>query len=319
MAAPPAPRAFSDVAKGEQFSAFILDAFNQPVAASAGEGGAFSLLVVFGRCRFRLDESFVARTLGAILGATPEALHVCQLEDRIFLFSVSCKQVGLAVYKIKQFSCVEFELFFQLFNDSGLSFARSRSSNDPVFPWLEAGKKKSLAVAGIKRSVLTGANKIPVGSHSLGNVERSANPNHKSVFERLHFPRVSVFERLNWNRNNSAKGNQSSRRAPREIFRPVHRPVGNLSSRRSNLDLNLVDKVRQHDWNSERLNLDLNLAPVNVVSRDSIEVTSSAPVRCRRCLSSSHPRHACRSPIKCSKCFMWGHIAAACNENWKRL
>jgi hypothetical protein len=53
-----------------------------------------------------------------------KAFRVCQLEDRIFLFSVSCKAVGFEIYKLRIFSCDEFEVSFHLFN-VGLAAARS--------------------------------------------------------------------------------------------------------------------------------------------------------------------------------------------------
>jgi hypothetical protein len=56
------------------------------------------------------------------------------VEDRIFLVSVSSMDIGFEVYKIRKFICIELELSFHLFNEAGLSSARSFSSNLPVYP-----------------------------------------------------------------------------------------------------------------------------------------------------------------------------------------
>jgi len=133
-------------AAGAAFSAFILSKFGKEIAASYSSSDCFSLLVAFGRCRFRLDDSFVASSLTSILGCSAEALHVCSLEDRIFLFSVSCKAVGFEIYRLRGFSCDEFELFFHLFNEAGLAAARVSISRQPEpFPWVEV-RKKNLAM-----------------------------------------------------------------------------------------------------------------------------------------------------------------------------
>lgn len=79
--------------------------------------------------------------------------------------------------------------------------------------------------------------------------------------------------------------------------------------------------VQEQDAGLDCLNLDLNLGPSNnasVVSNAGappMNLTPSAPVLCRRCHSSSHPRHACKAPIKCDNCFGWGHVAVSCHEN----
>jgi hypothetical protein len=156
-------------AAGAAFSAFISSKFGESVGASNLSLVGFSLLVAFGRCRFRLEEAFVASSLSTILGCSGDALSVCSLEDRIFLFSVSCKLVGFEVYKIRSFSCEEFELSFHLLNNAGLAAARLKASGQPKqFPWIQAGKKPSYAdMVKSRNVVLTGANKQKIGSKPL--------------------------------------------------------------------------------------------------------------------------------------------------------
>lgn len=199
MAGPSELPPLAALAAGVKFSSFILQSFGIPVAPPSSTSGSFALLVAFGRCRSRLDDLFVAEVLSAILGGPADSFQVSLVEDRIFLFLVSSKAVGFEVYKLKKFACSEFELFFQLFNDSGLSFARSHICSKPVFPWVEVKKKFSFAdKARLPAKVLTGANSIPLGS-SVGS-PRMVVPRHQraSVFDRIIFPKVSVFDRLSW-------------------------------------------------------------------------------------------------------------------------
>ena len=165
MATPAKLPSVASAAVGEKLSSFILGKYGMPVAPGASSAGAFALLVALGRCRFRLDESFIASTLSAILGDLAEHFHVSLIEDRIFLFSVSSKAIGFEIYRIREFVCDELELSFHLFNDSGLASARSFSSNLSVFPWVEVRKKSSYAdVVKKPTAILTGANRVPIRS-----------------------------------------------------------------------------------------------------------------------------------------------------------
>jgi len=87
-----------------------------------------------------------------------------------------------------------------------------------------------------------------------------------------------------------------------------------------------MERLQCFDHNShglsverDELNLDLNLGSLFGVSKGSVDLSSSVPVSCRRCHSSSHSRFACKAPIKCDKCLGWGHVAASCRANWENL
>lgn len=73
-----------------------------------------------------------------------DRFQVCLVEDRVFL--VSCKEVGFEIYKIRKFSCDDFELSFHLFNETSLAAARSLSSCKPVFPWAEVKGNRPLLI-----------------------------------------------------------------------------------------------------------------------------------------------------------------------------
>ena len=127
------------------------------------------------------------------------------IEDRIFIFSVSSKAIGFEIYRIRKFVCDELELSFHLFNDSGLASARSFSSNLLIFPWVEVRKKSSYADVVKKPAiVLTGANRVPIRSSPVRQ-NATSKAQRKSVFDRLSFPRISVFDRLSWDPRRSVK------------------------------------------------------------------------------------------------------------------
>lgn len=102
------------------------------------------LLVTFGQCHFRLEASFVASALSSLIGYPTDALNVESLEDRFFLFLVSCKAIGFEVYNIRKFSCDEFELSFHLLNDLGLDATRLLAFGKPKpSPLVEVTKAPS--------------------------------------------------------------------------------------------------------------------------------------------------------------------------------
>ena len=111
---------FSALAAGSVFASFINSKFGKAVSVLPPSKEEFSLLVAFGRCRFRLDVPFVAGTLCMLFGSSSDSFKVGLVQDRIFLFNVSYKAVGFEIYKIRELSCDEFKLSFHLFNDAGL-------------------------------------------------------------------------------------------------------------------------------------------------------------------------------------------------------
>ena len=169
------------------------------------------------------------------------------IEDRIFIFSISSKAIGFEIYRIRKFVCDELELSFHLFNDSGLASARSFSSNLPVFPWVEVRKKSSYADVKKPIAVLTGANRVPIRSSPVRQNDTS-RAQRKLVFDRLSFPRISVFDRLNWDPRRSVK---------HQVFqKQFSQPISNSSA---------MERIQCSDHNSQwlsverdELNLDLN-------------------------------------------------------------
>jgi len=142
-------------------------------------------------------------------------------------------------------------MFFLLFNEHGLSVARSLIDNSPKFPWVEVKHRRSYAdVVALGSRHLTSANAVPINgkrsSMASSNIRRSVFKRiqfpksatavaRKFVFDRIQFPRVSVFDRLNMPRNSS--GAHSSVKA--NSFAPTDLPSPELEQVENSVDLNL--------------------------------------------------------------------------------
>lgn len=82
-----------------------------PIAFSPS---AFYLVVSFDRSAVCLNEDSVGLILQACLGGVGKDFNVIHLLGWMFSFSLSCKNVGFMIYKLKSFSCKSFATFFHL-------------------------------------------------------------------------------------------------------------------------------------------------------------------------------------------------------------
>jgi hypothetical protein len=72
------------------------------------------MVVAFGRASFKMEEDLVGIALEAVTGGFCGQLQVSLLHDRVFSFSVSSKEVGFHILKLRKFSCPQFKCFFYL-------------------------------------------------------------------------------------------------------------------------------------------------------------------------------------------------------------
>lgn len=280
--------ALADAARGIQFSEFVRSATGLLVAPVAPDAASFSMLVAFGRCRCRLEIPFVAGCLSSILGGPPSSFHVSQFEDRIFFFLVSNKQIGFKVYNLRKFACSDFELFFQLFNESGLAHARANINPVPIFPWVEVGKRQPAAAAPKRAALLTGANSIPLGANRMVTRNRT-NPN----------PRLLAVQHNSQHFQSSSKADNHGwpHRQPNNPSLAMHHRQLSSSAQHSVHSVHQQSSVRQQISNGHRSsggvlapNLDLNLSLGIQSSGTGNSGNVLASVRCWRCHSPSHSR-----------------------------
>ena len=98
--------------------AVIKQRFGLPVTPTLGSR-AFFLVASFGRCSFCLCNLSVALILQATIGGSPSDFDIVQLGPRVFHFSVSSKSVGFHVFKLGNFECSAYKIFFHLWGHGG--------------------------------------------------------------------------------------------------------------------------------------------------------------------------------------------------------
>jgi hypothetical protein len=133
---------------------------------------------------------------------------VIQLSDRVFRFSVSCKQVGFFIYHLKHFSCINFVVFFHLWNDEGLDWLKGLKDFQAkeIEEWTTISYKKPTYAEITRKNTFTGANSIPLPRKKdwrprivLDHDQTKAPRGRISAFDRLgnqQRPCLSVFKCL---------------------------------------------------------------------------------------------------------------------------
>ena len=108
-----------DFEHGLRFEEELLESVGRRVHerdTSANNG--FIMLVTFRRYLFQLNEESVALALQSCMGGSVWDFHVRFLSHNHFRFTVSCKSVGLAVYKLRRFIGRSFDAYFHLWSNS---------------------------------------------------------------------------------------------------------------------------------------------------------------------------------------------------------
>nr|TKW01385.1 hypothetical protein SEVIR_8G176600v2 [Setaria viridis] len=165
-------------------------------------GNGFHLLVVFSRNRFRLSAETVNTCLNSILGGKKESFMAEELEEQIFKFKVSSREVGFLIVNQGLVLCDLFKLSFFLLNDDGFAKALKFAKQDsgPLYYWQSAKKKEIHVVVPVQREKF-----YPAPRKSV--FQRMQNLPRQSVFERLQIPRKAAprFEPWHWNRSKRQK------------------------------------------------------------------------------------------------------------------
>lgn len=216
-----------DYSHGARLEAQVRSRFGSSVASpSPDEASSFWLVAAFSRSRLKLHEHSIGSILQSVLGGTAISFVVVEIEDGFFKFTVISKAVGLFVYKLRSFKCSAFRVFFHLWNENGISFARKSLHADrgPVHEWTEVKKKKPHP-----KPV-----HIPVQSV------------FKRIFSDLHGskPRISVFSRLNLSQVPDSVFTQPSRTSSK-IWMPKGAESSNPSPDHAE-DLSLNLGVKSH-------------------------------------------------------------------------
>jgi hypothetical protein len=311
-----------DARVGRALSEKIKNLLSVQVAyGDKGPSSSFFLLVSFSRFRFRLTFEAVQACLASILGGTSCNYSILQLDEQVFRFHVSCKRVGFLVLQLVSFACDSFKLAFHLCIDAGFkaALAFSKSDSGPSFSLTEVRKKKfgnpSYAqVTRSNRTPLSGANKTPLGNRgapTLNSTSNGANPQQHG-FPGSHASRFgSSFGKSHKDPCNSGRqAPQSNISGSQQGISGNHCPRVSVFNRISFPKRSLFDRLDFRSTHGIRFFQNLNSkskGPVEQpVTVDGLYGT------CKRCLSSNHPRAACKSRIKCWHCCQEGQILKDC-------
>lgn len=109
-----------DFGPGLDLQRLVLARFNAPVSFSQSFlSNGFLLVASFALSAIKLDAHSVGLILQSCLGGIAFDFCVQHLSGWMYQFMVSSKDVGFLIYRLKSFSCIEFEVFFSLWGAGG--------------------------------------------------------------------------------------------------------------------------------------------------------------------------------------------------------
>jgi hypothetical protein len=274
-----------DFSHGMNFAKDVRSKFNRQVHPSA-KSGHFTMVVSFGRAKFKLDEDLVSIALEAVIGGLCGDLKVSIIRERVFSFCVSSKDVGFHILKLKRYSCPQFKCFFHLWGHGGPNWERE------FFQWQkESDKEWTLVSPGKKRSQL--------GMLALQK-EKPKSIVHSGVYrpKQLKFaddlsytacvgysrPKVSITgeenaESVVATTDVLVTGTSSSTVGPCTDTISSDMP---LNHEKDNAFENMIDEMAFNFWT------------------------------CSKCLSLGYVTNDCKNQIRCKACYRYGHIKKNC-------
>ncbi|TVU49372.1 hypothetical protein EJB05_00680, partial [Eragrostis curvula] len=102
------------------------------VVSSPSSSSDFFLVASFGRSAVRINEDSVGLILQSCLGGVAKDFRVILLRDWCFRFSVSCKDVGFMIYRLRSVINQHFALFFALWGNGGPDSVRQKQIWDAI-------------------------------------------------------------------------------------------------------------------------------------------------------------------------------------------
>ncbi|KAM0881896.1 hypothetical protein ACQ4PT_032653 [Festuca glaucescens] len=129
----------------------------------------FTMVVSFGRSTFRLSEDNVSLALESVIGGLCDELKVSILRDRVFSFTVSCKQIGFMILQRRSFSCAQFKCYFHLWGRGGPNWGREFDAwqKECQQEWTLVSPSKRVVQLGLNAMREAGKPKSAIRSNSL--------------------------------------------------------------------------------------------------------------------------------------------------------
>lgn len=125
----------------------VSQSFSSPVSPPHSQSNSFLLVASFGRSAVRLNVDSVGLILQTCLGGVAKDFQVIHLSGWMYRFSISCKEVGFLIYKLRSFICKLFAIFFFLWGGDGPNWKRELdlSNQEQEAEWTTVGIKKTYA------------------------------------------------------------------------------------------------------------------------------------------------------------------------------
>ena len=184
-----------DFSDGLRFQDWISSKFNHLINLLPGNFDRHELFLVvsFGRCSLRLCSESVGLLLQSFIGGVTDLFRVLPLSDRVFRFSLSCKNVGFVVYRLRSYSCSVFKAYLHLWNSGGPNWIIEwqRFSEEESKSWKLVSHRRSSPVSFadiVRKPALSGANLVPLGRPNRPERSSLGLKQRHSVFDRISFP-----------------------------------------------------------------------------------------------------------------------------------
>jgi len=122
---------------------------------------------------------------------------VIPLDDRVFHFLVASREVGLHIYNLRSFECVDFKVFFHLWHNGGPNYLVefSKWNQEQAAKWNDAVMRKSVRLTGANSLLVSVRHPAPRSSMAMefSKFKSPVNDGIKSYFN----PCISSFNAFN--------------------------------------------------------------------------------------------------------------------------
>lgn len=277
---------------------------------------AFHLVASFGRSAILLNEDSVGLILQSCLGGSAKNYNVLHLLGWMVSFSVTCKNVGIMIHKLKSFSCKSFAIFFYLWSGGGPNWQREyeRWCHEQEAEWHLVGKKKkekpTLSNPPVKKFA-----SIEQKKFSYVDIVKSQRSSSQ-VFKRLLYPRNYQsnfssdhdFIRFFGKEKFWVKKHNPRKEGPQESIKAPSPPLTSTNAVPVSNSEYVLGLEAPSGHVSSRF-VSSSLAP----SGPSAPAPNLSLGRvCSRCLAHDHLRKDCSGSITCKIYFNCGHTSVSC-------
>jgi hypothetical protein len=269
-----------DYTHGSNFAKEVNRSFNCSVHPSE-RSGHFTMVVSFGRAKFKLEEDLVGIALESTIGGYCGNLKVSRLGERVFSFCVANKDVGFHILKLRKYACPQFKCYFYLWGRGGPNWKHEFSlwSKENDQEWMLVSPRKrqiSMAMAALKNK-------------PSKSIVRSA----KATPKRLEFADSICYD--------ACKGYCNPIGADkREVIMPKNFSVDDTIS---------IPFGTVHDHNDDQ---NMEVLGTYLDFQNMIDDMVFRVWKYGRCLSMDHEIFNCTNEIRCRNCYKYGHIKRNC-------